>query len=330
MSAFVQDISSPDAPLLSVSALCVSHERQGRDLLVVSDVSFEVEAGATVGIAGESGAGKSQALLALMGLLPSSARVRGSIRFQGEELVGDVRRVTRLRGRRIALVPQDPASALNPYLTIGTQMFEVLAVHERMRGAAARARAIEALGAVQIADGAARLAQYPHELSGGMRQRVLIAMALLCRPALLLADEPTTALDVTVQAQVLALLDTLRESHGLAIVLVSHDLGVIARTCRSVVVMYAGRVVEQGPVEQVLRSPSHPYTEALLLAAPRLDAPREARLRALRGTSPTPARLPPGCAFHPRCPRALSRCASERPALIELTAGRRAACHLLA
>jgi oligopeptide/dipeptide ABC transporter ATP-binding protein len=329
MSAVIQDLSS-EPPLLLVDSLCVSYERQGRELRVVSDVSFEVEAGETLGIAGESGAGKSQALLALMGLLPARARVRGGIRFEGEELVGDVSRVARLRGRRIALVPQDPASALNPYLTIGTQMLEVLAVHERLPGAAARARAIEALGAVQIADAAARLAQYPHELSGGMRQRVLIAMALLCRPALLLADEPTTALDVTVQAQVLALLDALRESQGLAIVLVSHDLGVIARTCRSVVVMYAGRVVEQGPVAEVLRSPRHPDTEALLLAAPRLDALPDARLRALPGTSPSPAALPPGCAFHPRCPRALARCASERPALIESAAGRRAACHLLA
>src|SRR5262245_32553453 len=229
MSAVIQTAST-DRPLLSVDALCVSHERHGRELCVVSDVSFEIDAGETLGVAGESGAGKSQALLALMGLLPAGARVRGSIRFEGEELVGHASRVRRLRGRRIALVPQDPASALNPYLTIGTQMLEVLAVHERIRGRAARARAIEALGAVQIADAAARLTQYPHELSGGMRQRVLIAMALLCRPALLLADEPTTALDVTVQAQVLALVDALRESHGLAILLVSHDLGVIARS----------------------------------------------------------------------------------------------------
>jgi oligopeptide/dipeptide ABC transporter ATP-binding protein len=330
MSDLTRDTPSADPSLLSVEALCLDYVRHGRELRVVSDVSFEVRAGETLGIAGESGAGKSQALLALMGLLPASARVRGSIRFEGDELVGHESRVRRLRGRRIALVPQDPASALNPYLTIGTQMLEVLAVHERVRGAAARARAVEALGAVQIADAAARLAQYPHELSGGMRQRVLIAMALLCRPSLLLADEPTTALDVTVQAQVLALLNALREAHGLAIVLVSHDLGVIARACRSVVVMYAGRVVEQGPVEQVLRSPRHPYTEALLLAAPRLDDPRDAHLRALPGTSPAPAALPPGCAFHPRCPRAFARCRAERPALIEVSARRRAACHLLA
>jgi oligopeptide/dipeptide ABC transporter ATP-binding protein len=229
----------------------------------------------------------------------------------------------------MALVFQDPASALNPYLTIGTQMLEVLAVHEGVRGHAARTRALDMLEAVQIADAPRRLGQYPHELSGGMRQRALIAMSLLCRPSLLIADEPTTALDVTVQAQVLALLESLRISFGLAIVLISHDLGVVARLCERVIVMYAGRAVEQGSAEQIFGSPAHPYTEALLRAVPRLDAPRTASLVTLPGGAASAAELPPGCAFHPRCARRFSPCDAERPALTRVGAGHAAACHLL-
>jgi oligopeptide transport system ATP-binding protein len=312
------------APLLVVEGLSVGYPER-----VVDDLSFAVDAGTTLGIVGESGAGKTQAMLALMGLLPVEAGVEGSIRFDGEELIGHPQRVEQLRGRRIALVFQDPASALNPYLTIGTQMLEVLAVHEGVRGRAARARALDMLEAVQIAEAPRRLAQYPHELSGGMRQRALIAMSLLCRPSLLVADEPTTALDVTVQAQVLALLESLRESFGLAIVLISHDLGVVARLCERVVVMYAGRAVEHGSAEQIFHAPGHPYTEALLRAAPRLDAPRTVPLVALPGAPASATDPPPGCAFHPRCNRKFARCGVERPALTGVEPGHTAACHLL-
>jgi oligopeptide transport system ATP-binding protein len=318
-----QECPTP-APLLAVERLSVGYPQP-----VVHELSFAVGAASTLGIVGESGAGKTQAMLALMGLLPEDAHVEGSIRFEGEELIGHPRRVGRLRGRRIAFVFQDPATALNPYLTIGTQMLEVLAVHERVRGRAARERAIVMLEAVQIADAPRRLEQYPHELSGGMRQRALIAMSLLCRPALLIADEPTTALDVTVQAQILALLESLRASFGLAIVLVSHDLGVVARLCDRVVVMYAGRAVEQGSADQIFRAPRHPYTEALLRATPRVDAPRATPLVALPGAPASPRDPPPGCAFHPRCSLRFARCDVERPALTCVAPGHAAACHLL-
>jgi oligopeptide/dipeptide ABC transporter ATP-binding protein len=316
------------APLLAVEGLSVGYPAGAGEVRVVEGLSFEVGAGSTLGIVGESGAGKTQAMLALMGLLPPDAVVRGSIRFEGAELVGHPERVERLRGRGIALVFQDPASALNPYLTIGTQMLEVLAVHEGLRGRAARARAIAMLDAVQIADAPRRLAQYPHELSGGMRQRALIAMSLLGRPALLVADEPTTALDVTVQAGLLALLESLRESFGLAIVLISHDLGVVARMCDRVAVMYAGRVVEQGSADRLFHGARHPYTQALLRAAPRLDAPRGSALAALPGTPANPAAPPSGCAFHPRCSRRFAPCDVEAPALADVEPGHAAACHL--
>jgi oligopeptide transport system ATP-binding protein len=318
---------APATPLLSVEDLRVRHPAAGGEVTVVDGLSLRVERGATLGIVGESGAGKSQAMLAVAGLCAEGARITGSVRFEGVELVGHPGRAAAVRGRGIAYVFQDPGSALNPYLTIGAQMREVLAVHERVRGAAARARAIEALAAVRIADPESRLAQYPHELSGGMRQRALIALALLCRPKLLIADEPTTALDVTVQAELLALLESLRDAHGLAIVVVSHDLGVVARLCERIVVMYGGRVVEEGSAADVFHRAAHPYTRALLRAVPRLDAavPRVP----LPGQPVTPKALPPGCAFHPRCAERIERCAHERPALVARADGHRAACHLL-
>jgi oligopeptide transport system ATP-binding protein len=315
--------------LLEADGLGVSYAAaNGNEVCVVAELEFELQAGRTLGIVGESGAGKTQALLALMGLLPAGARVRGSLRFEGEELVGHPERIARLRGRRLALVPQDTGTALNPYLTLGTQMYEVLAVHAGLHGRAARARALELLEAVQITDAQRRLAQYPHELSGGMRQRALIALALLVRPTVLLADEPTTALDVTVQAQILALLEALRDAFGLAIVIVSHDLGVVAHSCDSVIVMYAGRAIERGDTVQVLRDPQHPYTRALLRAATRLDGPRAATLATLAGVPATPASLPAGCAFHPRCDQRFARCERERPEFVATSTGHAAACHL--
>jgi oligopeptide/dipeptide ABC transporter ATP-binding protein len=321
---------APAPVLLAVDRLAVRYPAGDGEVTVVDDLSLRVERGATLGIVGESGAGKSQAMLAVAGLCPEGARVTGSVRFEGRELVAHPERAAAVRGRGIAYVFQDPGSALNPYLTIGAQMREVLAVHENLRGAAARARALDALAAVRIADAASRLSQYPHELSGGMRQRALIALALLCGPRLLIADEPTTALDVTVQADLLALLESLRRTLGLALVVVSHDLGVVARICDRVVVMYGGRPVEEGSADDVFHRPAHPYTRALLRAVPRIDvAPAGPRV-ALPGQPVTPDALPPGCAFHPRCAERLARCARERPALVTDAGGRRAACHLLA
>jgi oligopeptide/dipeptide ABC transporter ATP-binding protein len=315
--------------LLVVAGLSVSHAARGGEVPVVADLSFALGRGATLGIVGESGAGKTQAMLAVMGLLPGSARVHGSVRFEGEELIGHPRRLARLRGRKLAFVFQDPASALNPYLTLGTQLREVLAVHEGLRGEAARTRAVELLEAVQFAEAPRRLEQYSHELSGGMRQRALLALALASRPALLIADEPTTALDVTLQAQLLALLESLRRDLGLAIVVISHDLGVVARVCDSVLVMYAGRAIEHGTADRLFDRPGHPYTRALLRAAPRLDAPRGPPLATLPGQPASLAAPPPGCAFHPRCDRRFERCERERPVLRAVEAQHRAACHLL-
>jgi oligopeptide/dipeptide ABC transporter ATP-binding protein len=286
----------------------------------VNGLSFGVEVGETLAIVGESGSGKSVAQLAVLGLLPGSAEVRARrIAFDGRELVP-----RRLRGREIAIVFQDPLAALHPLLTIGEQLCEVLETHERLARREARPRAQAALAEVGIPSPAERLDAYPHELSGGMRQRVLIAMALLCRPRLVFADEPTTALDVTVQAQILELLASLRRSRGMALVLVTHSMGVVASVADRVLVMYAGAAVECGPVERVFERPQHPYTRALLASVPDLGRPRGAPPAPIPGAPPDPAALPEGCAFAPRCPRASPRCVAERP-LFDRHSG--AACH---
>lgn len=315
-------------PLLEVRDLQVSFGSGPDAARAVGGLSFELAAGQTLGIVGESGSGKSQTALALLGLQAPQARVRGSVRFDGAELLGlGERELNRVRGRRIGLVFQDPMTSLNPYLSIGTQMAEVLTWHLGLSRAAALAECARMLDAVRIADAAGRLRQYPHEFSGGMRQRVLIASALLCRPALLIADEPTTALDATVQAEILELLRQLQQDLGLALLLISHDLDVVAALCRRVLVMYAGRVVESGPAAQLLAAPRHPYSAGLLASRPRLDAPSGVPLRPIAGQPPDPARLPSGCAFHPRCPFALAACAAEVPPLRALAADRACACH---
>ncbi|MBV8063018.1 MAG: ATP-binding cassette domain-containing protein [Nevskia sp.] len=321
--------TSKNAPLLAVDDLRVSFP-QGRlgEAQAVGGIGFELQAGRTLGIVGESGSGKSQAALALLGLQAPQARVAGSIRFEGRELLGLAEREwNRIRGARIGLVFQDPMTSLNPHLRIGTQLAEVLVQHRGVSQRAALAECARMLDAVRIAGAAARLRQYPHEFSGGMRQRVLIAMALLCRPALLVADEPTTALDVTVQAEILALLGELQAGFGLALLLISHDLDVVAQVCEEVLVMYAGRVVESGPALRLLAAPRHPYSAGLLAARPRLDTPPGEPLRPVPGQPPDPARLPPGCAFAPRCARAAPAC-SSRPELRPLDEpGHRCACH---
>jgi len=295
--------------LLEVEELEVAFRTPRGRLRAVNGLSFSVDAGETLAIVGESGSGKSVAQLALLELLPPSAEVRSKrIEFDGRVL--DARA---LRGRELAIVFQDPLSALHPLLPVGEQLTEVLETHERLGRRAARARAVAALSEVGIPAPAERFGAYPHELSGGMRQRVLIAMALLCRPRLLFADEPTTALDVTVQAQVLELLASLRRTRGMALVLVTHSMGVVATAADRVLVMYAGATCVCGPVERVFERPQHPYTRALLASVPDLGAPLCAPTAPIPGAPPDPIALPQGCAFAPRCPRASVRCSAETP-----------------
>jgi peptide/nickel transport system ATP-binding protein len=275
---------------------------------------------------GESGCGKSVTWLAALGLLPGRARVRGSVMLRGQELLGAAPAVLdRVRGGVVAMIFQDPASSLNPVHRIGRQVAEALALHRGMRGAAARAEAKRLLDQVGIPGAARRLDAYPHELSGGQNQRVMIAIALAGRPELLVADEPTTALDVTIQAQILELLQALRRETGMALVLISHDLGVVSESCDRVAVMYAGRVVEQAPVARLFARPAHPYTRGLLGALPPVEGPRR-RLSAIPGGVPEPWAMPPGCAFAPRCPLRLAACDAGIPPDAPLGEGQSAAC----
>jgi peptide/nickel transport system ATP-binding protein len=303
-------------PLLEVRDLAVDFAGRRGSVRALDGVSFSVAAGEVLGIVGESGAGKSLTGAAIIGLLDPPGRIAaGEVRLAGER-IDDLppERLRRLRGRRIGAIFQDPLTALNPLLTVGQQLIETVRTHLPLDAAAARERAIALLRETGIPAPEARLGQYPHQFSGGMRQRVVIALALAGAPQLVIADEPTTALDVSVQAQVLAQLRRLGREQGMAMLLITHDLGVIAETCDRVVVMYAGRIVEIGPVRELLRTPAHPYTAGLMGAVPRLDDARE-RLAQIEGTMPRPGAWPAGCAFHPRCPRAVARCRVERPEL---------------
>jgi len=318
--------------LLAVDDLTLGYATALGTTPVLHGVSFELAAGETLGIVGESGSGKSQIALALMGLLPPHARLGGRLVFEGRaltELPEAERR--RLRGARMALVFQDPMSSLNPHLSIGVQMAEVLEVHRGANRTAALAESRRMLDAVQVPEAVRRLAQHPHELSGGQRQRVMIAMMLLAKPALLIADEPTTALDVTVQAQILSMLTRLKAELGLSLVLISHDLGVMADVADSLLVLYAGRVMEQGRAAALLRAPQHPYTQALLACRPRLDSPLYLlRGEPLPGIAGAPARAGQalkGCVFAPRCARAEASCAASPPPRVMRDATHLAACH---
>ncbi|TAM12745.1 MAG: ABC transporter ATP-binding protein [Nevskiaceae bacterium] len=314
-------------PLLSVRDLHLHFTTPEGDVHALRGVDLDVMPGECLGIVGESGCGKSQLLASLMGLWARSAAPSGVIHFAGQDVTqASPRALQALRGRRIAMVFQDPMTALNPHLTIGRQLTEGVRHHLHQTAAEARARALELLHAVHLSDAERRLRQYPHELSGGMRQRVVIAMALACRPELLLADEPTTALDVTVQAQILALLRELRARFGLTILLVTHDLGVIAQVADRVAVMYAGRIVEHGTLADVFTAPAHPYAQALRLASPTLDTARGAHLAAIPGQPPDLAQPIRGCAFAPRCTLRTARCEQESPALAEVSLGHSAAC----
>ena len=315
--------------LLEIRDLRVEFDSQPEVVRAVDGVDLDVRAGECVGIVGESGSGKSQLFHAVMGVLAEGGRVTGSARLHDTELLGrPVGDLNRVRGARIAMVFQDPMTSLTPHLTIGTQIGEVLTQHRGLGASAARQRALELLERVHIGEAAQRLSQYPHELSGGMRQRAMIAMALACEPELLIADEPTTALDVTIQAQLLELFRELRGATNLALILITHDLGAVAGLADRVAVMYAGRIVEQADVEDLFAAPRHPYTAGLLQAVPRLDTPLDRELAGIPGQPLLHRSSAPGCAFVSRCNSALARCASDDPALTFTSSGRSAvACH---
>jgi oligopeptide/dipeptide ABC transporter ATP-binding protein len=318
-------------PLLAVRDLSVSIDTEDGVVGAVDRVSWSVGRGSVLGIVGESGSGKSVSCLTLLGLLPRRTTVSGSASFKGVELLGRSERDLRsIRGDEIAMVFQDPLASLHPLLSVGRQLVEAIQLHRRMPNARARERALEMLASVGIPNPHERMRSYPHELSGGMRQRVMIAMALINDPALLIADEATTALDVTTQAQILDLLRELTRGANSAIVLITHDLGVVAEVCDEVVVMYAGRVVERGTVEAVLERPNHPYTWGLLGSMPSVN-PGTARSRTIGGAPPSLLHPPTGCRFHPRCPHALELCQREDPKLRQPSggdAGHMTACHL--
>ena len=314
-------------PLLEVNNLSVRLQTQRGPANAVRSVSFTLERGQTLGLIGESGCGKSITAMSLMGLLPDSAVVSGSIRFEQLELVGaDDAALRQLRGNRIGRIFQEPMTALNPVHSIGHQVAEPLRLHRGVTREAARRQAIALLDRVGIADAGRRIDAYPHQFSGGQRQRITIAMALACGPDLLIADEPTTALDVTIQGQILDLISDLVAERGMALILISHDLGVIAQNVSRMLVMYGGTVVESGPTQAVFEHMAHPYTRGLFGARPQLGATRGKRLTTIEGTVPELADLPPGCPFFERCALALAQCASTLPEASDLGHSHQASC----
>ncbi len=315
-------------PLLEVRNLKTQFFTPDGIVKAVDGVSFQVAAGETLGIAGESGCGKSVSALSIMRLIPSPpGKIDGQILFEGQDLLTmRDQSIRSIRGRKIGMIFQDPMTSLNPVLSINQQISEVLQLHLGMSRREARQRAIELLTMVGIPNAAERIDQYPHQFSGGMRQRVMIAIAVACGPALLIADEPTTALDVTIQAQILDLLRALQREHRMALILITHDLGVLAGMAGRILVMYAGRVVEAAPTGELFANPRHPYTAGLLSSVPRLDAARAARLAPIRGQPPDLIDLPEGCPFAPRCDYAQETCRLKTPSLLEVRPGHQAAC----
>ena len=314
--------------VLSVNDLSVRFSTPEGPVSAVSGVSFDIAKGECIGIVGESGSGKSQTFRSVMGLLATNGKATGSARFKGEELVGmKTDKLNKIRGSKMTMIFQDPMTSLTPHLKISRQLTEVLVVHKGMSERDARARALAMLDRVKIPDAKRRLDEYPHEFSGGMRQRVMIAMALICEPELLIADEPSTALDVTVQAQILELMQELSAQGNMSIVMITHDLGVIAGLCSRVMVMYAGEFCETGGVDKIFHDPQHPYTRGLVGSIPRLDK-HGGRLIAIRGQPPNLQHLPKGCTFQERCDFVFDRCIAERPKLTGFAEGRAKACHL--
>ena len=313
--------------LLDVQDLNVVFQTADGPVHAVNGLSFQIDKGETLAIVGESGSGKSQTAFAAMGLLAQNGAAHGKVAFDGTDLLSlSPRQMNKMRAEKVAMIFQDPMTSLNPYMRISDQMAEVLTQHKGMSKRAAIAEATKMLDAVRIPDAAARITMYPHEFSGGMRQRIMIAMALLCQPQLLIADEPTTALDVTVQAQIMDLLGDIRRDFGTAIVLITHDLGIVADFCDRTLVMYGGQVMEEGATTDVFAAPAHPYTKGLLRAVPRIDRDDDV-LQTIAGEPPDMSRLPAGCPFSPRCDVALDHCAVQRPAKEQFDADRRRACH---
>ncbi len=315
--------------VLEVEDLTTRFATHDGEVLAADRVGFRIDEGESLGVVGESGSGKTQVFLSVMGLLAKNGRSTGSARYKGTEILNlPARRLNKIRGDEIAMIFQDPMTSLNPFLSIARQMTEVLREHKGVGAAEARRRGIAMLELVGIPEAKARFDMYPHEFSGGMRQRVMIAMALLCEPELLIADEPTTALDVTVQAQILELLSRLKRELGMAIALITHDLGVVAGLCERVMVMYAGRAVEVAPAGALFHDPQHPYTRGLLNSMPRLDSDSMGQLATIPGQPPNLQALPAGCVFADRCPYVFDRCRHERPVLTDCGPGRAKACHL--
>ncbi len=319
---------SAPAPILQVRDLHTQFFTDDGVVQAVDGVSFDLFPGETLGIVGESGCGKSMTALSILQLVPEPGRItRGEILFKGRDLLKQSREEIRdIRGRDIAMIFQDPQSSLNPVLRTGYQVEEAMLAHDKYSSAAAASRTIDLLEQVRIPAAAIRAKDFPHQLSGGMRQRAMIAMGLSNAPSILIADEPTTALDVTVQAQILELLGDLNRELSTAIVMITHNLGVVAGLCSRVIVMYAGRIVEQGPVDQIFENPQHPYTWSLLRSIPRIDASRHERLRSIEGLPPDLIRPPAGCRFHPRCPFRVERCFTDDPPLVTVGPAQAAAC----